>query len=515
MSMTNRIELRSKNIELKILENSRALVSSFFQQSCIIAKTQQIEYQNDDVKSGIILIEADKASDLGWISAKWVDNESEIQSVIMSKKEIEYLHQLPAVGREDILQVAVKQLICRLLALVTGVVLPWGILTGIRPGKLISSMNKLGLSKAEQDIILSKKYLVMPAKIQLLQKISAMQDLCHINTKKQQQLVSLYISVPFCPSRCSYCSFTFDYNGGQSSILGKYMETLIKEIKLTGNLFKEASVKVNKVYIGGGTPTILELYQLETLLNSIREFIPMAEETEYTVEAGRPDTINEEKLLCFKKYKVNRLSINPQTMNEQTLIKIGRRHTVQNIIEIYHLARKTGNWIINMDIILGLPDEGRTEVQKTIRAVLDLKPDNISVHALSIKRRSKQWETGVSINRGMLWQEIQEAAFSDIQEAGYEPYYMYRQKNIVGNLENVGFCLPEKESRYNIAVIEENENIIGLGAGACSKIRAKDGLSHQNIYQPNDILTYIHGFELVHAKRSKLFNSSVIKQNMV
>ncbi len=411
-------------------------MAAFFQQSCIIVKeaapreqTAAIDskYQDDD-NSAVIYIETARLTDPDSITAKWwIHSEAEIHSIIMTNKEIEYLYQLPIVGKEDILQVAVKQLICRLLTDATGIVLPWGILTGIRPGKLVTAMNTLGLPKADQDIILSKKYLVTPAKIQLLQKISAIQGY-DTNTKKQRQLVSLYISVPFCPSRCSYCSFTFEYNIGQSSMLAEYMEALIQEIELTGNLLNKSSVQVNKVYIGGGTPTILDCCQLEKLLKSISALIPLTDDTEFTVEAGRPDTITEEKLLCLKNDKVNHLSINPQTMNDQTLIKIGRRHTVQNIIDTYHLARKISNWAINMDIILGLPGEERSEVEETIRSVLRLKPDNISVHALSIKRRSKQWEAGMTINRGKLWQEIQEKVFCDIQMAGYEPYYMYRQK---------------------------------------------------------------------------------------
>ncbi len=502
MSMTNRIVLHGRNIDPKILANSKALVAAFFQQKEIAVEEAASDFSGSEDTH--ILVEAEGKPDLGQISAVWMAGSGR-ETCEISSQEINCLKELPRIGRENITQIAVKQVICKLLTKITGQTLPWGIISGIRPGKLVTAMNNLSILETGQGIILGQKYLISPEKIKLLQQVSAIQEPYRQKAKKQQQLVSLYISVPFCPSRCSYCSFSFEHGSGRENKLSKYLQVLKQEIELVGNQMKASSALADNIYIGGGTPTVLTAAQLDNLLAWLETHIPVTRDREYTIEAGRPDTIDREKLLCLKKYRVNRLSINPQTMNDTTLTGIGRRHTVQNIIDAYSLARQLGDWIINMDIILGLPGEGRTEVEQTIRSVLELKPDNITIHALALKKRSQVWENRMLIDTGSSWQQIQRAVFRQILNNGYQPYYLYRQKNSAGNLENVGFTVPGKECRYNIAVIEENETIFGLGAGACSKIRDSNALTHQNIYQPSDISVYLDKFKSVDEKRNKAY----------
>lgn len=422
------------------------------------------------------------------------------------------LKKLP--GKEPLLQILLKRSLCKALSDFTGITLPWGILTGIRPGKLMARMDDLHYSEPLKEKVLHDLYLVQHKKIALLEKIASNQKPFLSNMKERTDLAAVYLSIPFCPSRCFYCSFPSNSvrsNGNKSLVtekLTRYLNALQLEIQLTGKMMVRAGLKANSIYIGGGTPTVLNTKQLESLLQTIWDELPIEEHAEFTVEAGRPDTIDNCKLITMKDHGVNRISINPQTMQDATLTRIGRRHTANAIEESFALARSISDWVINMDMILGLPGEGRLEANDSLEKVMALKPDNITVHSLALKRGSDAWESRYIHDQAEEWQSILENLAERLERSGYDPYYLYKQKNSVGNLENIGYALPGKVCRYNIAVIAERQNIIGLGAGSSSKILRSGGV-HENIYHPIDITCYEQQLASVHHKISQAVSAFI------
>jgi oxygen-independent coproporphyrinogen-3 oxidase len=284
----------------------------------------------------------------------------------------------------------------------------------------------------------------------------------------------LYIGIPFCPSRCSYCSFT-SFIGCKKDKIDEYIETLVYETEETIKMALNKGLILNTVYIGGGTPSILDEIQINKIFNSISKYYDLSKINEVTFEAGRPDTLTEEKLICLKKNNVSRISINPQTMNEITLQTIKRSHSAEDIIKKYDLAKKIGFQCINMDVILGLPGEDEKDVEKTIRKIIKLKPENITVHALAYKKKSELTrESQERLKDYDLVGKMHEIINKECQAAGYKPYYIYRQKNIKGNSDNIGFTLTGKESIYNMIIIEELETILACGLGASSKIKTEE-----------------------------------------
>ncbi|AFV01867.1 putative radical SAM family enzyme, NOT coproporphyrinogen III oxidase, oxygen-independent [Dehalobacter sp. UNSWDHB] len=411
-------------------------------------------------------------------------------------------YRLKLPGKEPLSQIILKRGLCTFLSEYTGKKLPWGSLTGIRPGKIIGKMTDLGYDEEQKNKVLRELYLVDQEKVSLLHQLEQVQQPFRQTMKEAEHFAGVYLAIPFCPSRCFYCSFPSNtLTGKQTGQLCRYLEALKKEVKLTGEMMRGLGMKADSLYIGGGTPTVLSAADLQMLLETIRDEIPQAERCEYSVEAGRPDTIDHTRLTVMKNFGVNRISVNPQTMQEATLPVIGRRHTAADIRECFLLARDVSDWVINMDLILGLPGEGSEEVLDSVEKVLALQPDNITVHALALKRGSAAWENHSASNRedAIDWQDIQREVHRRIQQRGYIPYYLYRQKYIAGNLENIGYALQGKECRYNIAVIEEQQNIMGLGAGSVSKIRKKDS-GHENIYHPVDLQCYENQLMQVHQK---------------
>lgn len=404
--------------------------------------------------------------------------------------------------KEPFEQILLKRALLIFLRNVTGQAMPWGILTGMRPGKLLSRMREAGLGGEMQNKIMAELYLVADEKIRLLETIAGEQER-YLPATDRKNLAAVYLHIPFCPSRCVYCSFpagvTTDNN---KALLETYMAALCQEIELAGRTMRQNGLKANCIYIGGGTPTVLGPGSLRTLLQKILTNIRFEGNPEFTVEAGRPDTIDREKLLILKEHGVNRLSINPQTMQEKTLPAIGRRHTVDQVLESYALAREVAGWTINMDLILGLQEEVPVEMIDSLTKVLGLRPDNITLHALALKRGSAAWESNYPPEPQVDWQAVQNAVSEKIMVSGYRPYYLYRQKYIAGNLENAGYTLPGKACLYNMAVIEEKQHIFGLGAGAASKIMKKD-FGHTNIYHRVDLQHYLKTFQNVHGQREK------------
>lgn len=349
----------------------------------------------------------------------------------------------------------------------------YGILTGVRVVKIMIIARKHGRTDDEIVEILRNTYEVTDDKIKLLWDILSIEEK-YMDFNGNNKNYNLYIGIPFCPTRCSYCSFT-SYVNSRNDKINEYIELLTYETEETIKMAIKSNMKLNSLYIGGGTPSVLNEEQINKIFDVIRKYYDLQEIKEVTFEAGRPDTLTEEKLICLKNNGVGRISINPQTMNENTLQKIGRRHSIQDIVNKYELARKTGFECINMDVILGLPGEDEKDAENTIEEILRLRPDNITVHSLAYKKKSELTRESEEYNKDYdIIKKMHEVVNQRCQAEGYKPYYMYRQKNIKGNSENTGFTLVGRESIYNMVIIEELETILACGLGASSKIKISD-----------------------------------------
>ena len=369
---------------------------------------------------------------------------------------------------------AIKYALYQMLSRVTGKTLPWGNLTGIRPVKMAMGMLESGMKNTEIARYMREQYLVSPEKTALAVTI-ANRERDILKNIDYENGYSLYVGIPFCPSICLYCSFSSYPLERWRKYVEDYLDALIKEIQAVSQMMKNR--KLDTVYIGGGTPTTLEPDQLRRLLSAITEYFPCEKLEEFTVEAGRPDSITLEKLQAIREFPVTRISVNPQTMNQETLDIIGRRHTVEQTKNAFHMAREAGFDNINMDLIVGLPGEDITKVQHTLDEVKALEPDSLTVHSLAVKRaarlnifRDKYQEMTFENN-----QEIMNLTMKTAYEMGMGPYYLYRQKNMAGNLENVGYARHGLECLYNILIMEERTDIIGIGAGSSSKLIRREG----------------------------------------
>lgn len=411
----------------------------------------------------------------------------------------------PKIGKETERKVLLKHALFHLLTQATGHTPPWGILTGIRPSKILHHLNDLGLKEPLENKVLEDYCLIREDKIRLLQEVVSIQRPYLQEIMDHPKKIALYVGIPFCPTRCSYCSFpAYSLQQGREP-LQKYLKGLYEEIRVTGAWMKETKRTAGSLYLGGGTPTILTSAEISDLLQWIREKIPAEKNMEFSVEAGRPDTLSREKLLALREQGVNRLSINPQTMHNKTLRRIGRAHTVEDILQMYKLAREISDGVINMDLILGLPGETAQDVQETMTQIGKLRPDNLTIHALAIKRGSKEHEMGLAQNLDKELETMQEIAFEQARSFGLYPYYLYRQKHIAGNLENIGFAVPGAEGRYNIGIMEERQSVIGIGAGASSKVVNPADYSLVNFQHPSNWQVYLKRWPEIHQKRVEAF----------
>lgn len=355
----------------------------------------------------------------------------------------------------------------------TGVEQPWGTLIGVRPQKLVHQRLQKGESLTHIRAELTHEYLITPQKIAIMEGIAerqleAIPDLYDLNRE-----VSLYIGIPFCPTKCAYCTFPAYAIGSKQGAVDPFLRGLHEEIRAVGTWLQEHRIGVTTIYFGGGTPTSIEAEELDALFATMERYLPNgARSRELTVEAGRPDTITRAKLAVMKKWHVDRISINPQTFTERTLRAIGRHHTVEEIFAAYALARECGMDNINMDIIVGLPGEGMAEVMHTMQELKVLRPESITAHTLSYKSASAMTQNKAKYPVASSEEVSAMVGYTATwaKEQGYQPYYLYRQKNILGNQENVGYALPGKESMYNILIMEEIQTIVGIGCGAASKI---------------------------------------------
>ena len=346
---------------------------------------------------------------------------------------------------------------------------PWGILTGIRPAKIVTKLLDEGMSDDEVISYFINECGTTYEKASLA--LEAARALRPIRDDMYRDGVSIYIGIPFCPSRCLYCSFVTNGTKQAAALMPEYIEALKKEIKYTADIISHNGTPVETVYIGGGTPTTLTPQLLEEMIDCLYDSCDLSKMKEFTVEAGRPDTITEEKLKVLKKYNVDRISINPQSMNDSTLKIIGRAHSADDIREAMKMARHCGFDNINMDVIAGLPGEDMEMFKYTLSEVEKLESEDTTVHTMSIKRSSRlnEYLDEYDLAKGELVAEMVSYARKYLAEGGKFPYYMYRQKNQLGNLENVGYSKPGFESLYNLYIMEEIQTIISLGCGGVTK----------------------------------------------
>lgn len=380
----------------------------------------------------------------------------------------------------------------------------WGILTGVRPAKLFSRL-QIDKGEAFADKWFKNSLFVNENKI----------SLCKESVKGEEKIVSLskpdsfslYISVPFCPSRCTYCSFVSHSVEQAKKLIPQYVELLIKEIKETAKAAKSLNLRLETVYIGGGTPTALNSEQLQLIMQTVNESFNTENLREFTVEAGRPDTVTEEKLSAIKNSGATRISINPQTMNDAVLKVIGRRHTAEETVNAYRLARELGFDNINMDLIAGLPTDTVDSFKNTVETVLRLNPESVTVHSLSVKRSSTLTTSGnfPDIAVGSAAAEMVDYARKRFSENEIAPYYMYRQSKTVGNLENVGYAKKGFECLYNVYIMDETHSILACGASAVTKLREPHGSYIERIFNFKYPYEYIDRFDDILNRKTGIY----------
>ena len=395
---------------------------------------------------------------------------------------------------------AVTKSFCHAAMKIKKINLPWGVMSGIRPAKNVREFLESGVKKEELMPLLYKLYEVEPEKARLAMTVAENEK--EILKKAKSDSVSVYVGIPFCPTRCLYCSFVSTDIRVSGKYIEEYLNLLLLEIDKTAEILKKSGKRVQNIYIGGGTPTTLSAEQLSRLLKRLGTLIPPEGLEEFTLEAGRPDTITEEKLICAKEGGVTRISINPQTMNGKTLERVGRAHTPEMAETSFKLAREVGFDNINMDLIAGLPGETLNDFIYTVDKVSELDPENITVHSMCIKKSADFRFSGEELAAGQLMNSMLSYAQNKMNETGRVPYYMYRQKNISGNLENVGYSKPGFMSFYNINIMEETQTIIAVGCGGSTKV-VKDG-KITRIFNFKDPKTYIDRFDEILLKKDEV-----------
>ncbi|WP_295154017.1 coproporphyrinogen dehydrogenase HemZ [uncultured Ruminococcus sp.] len=360
-----------------------------------------------------------------------------------------------------------SRILFKVLSDITGIKPKWGVLTGIRPVKRVNTWLNDGLGKEEIYQRLQNEYLCSKEKCDIA-FATAMTQKQVLDTLDKKSF-SLYVSIPFCPTRCSYCSFISQTLESGKKLIPEYIDKMCREIRHIGLMTKRLGLRLDTVYFGGGTPTSLEAPQLAAIMKCIEHSFDMSSVREYTVEAGRPDTITEEKLRTIKENGCTRISINPQSLDQNVLDAIGRSHSIEQFFSGFELARKIGFSCINTDVIAGLPNDTLDGFKNTIDKLIDLSPENYTVHTLSIKRAAVLNHSDKTVLNNPT-DDMVDYATSRLFESGYSPYYLYRQKNMVGNLENIGWSKKGQESLYNIYIMEEVQTIIAVGAGASTKL---------------------------------------------
>lgn len=492
------VELNRENIEYDV----HSLVKAFFpEEQVAVLIPESSEKKREELGDKVcIRVEMQDSSAMFWIDGRDYYWDAQAHDILRENFEAgaagdtEYAKQV---------KVGFKCFLYNVLSQETGKLLPWGNLTGIRPTKIAYGMLEEGKSKQEILEYYRRLHQVSTEKAELAVEI-AERERELLSGVHYEGGYSLYIGIPFCPTTCLYCSFTSYPIGGYRKIVDSYVNCLIKEMEYVAEQYRDKIL--DSVYIGGGTPTTLEPEQLDRLISRLKELFDFGSVKEFTVEAGRADSITEEKLRVLYRHGVTRISVNPQTMKQETLDIIGRKATVEQVEKAYALARQVGFDNINMDLILGLPGELEEDVQRTIDRVVELAPDSLTVHSLAIKRASRLnlWiqENGVSMLRNT--DETMNIAAEGARKLGLVPYYLYRQKNMSGNFENVGYAREGKLGLYNILIMEEKQTIVALGAGSITKRVFPDGRIERG-ENVKDVSLYIEKIdEMIERKRQLL-----------
>ncbi len=432
--------------------------------------------------------------------------DAHIQAVIACKDKLHKVDETASSNDRKTVRDHLKRSLYAVYSQLEGRELPWGTLTGIRPTKIPMKLIEEGRADDEIKSYMKTEYLISDQKAELSLKVAHNEhDL--LQTIDYDNGYSLYIGIPFCPTTCLYCSFTSYPLGMWKNRVDDYITALLKELAFIAQRMKGR--ELDSIYIGGGTPTTLLPYQFDRLFTFIENNFDISTVREYTVEAGRPDSIDKDKLMMLRAHNIDRISINPQTMNQKTLDLIGRRHSVEQIYEAYALARECGFDNINMDLIFGLPGESREDIEHTLSEVQRLAPDNLTVHSLAIKRAAglniyKDLYADYSINNS---ESIIELAHEAANRMGMEPYYLYRQKNMAGNLENVGFACDGKKGVYNILIMEEKQSIIAAGANAQSKLVVNHGQRVDRIENVKNVEEYIDRVDEMIERKRRYFDA--------
>lgn len=377
---------------------------------------------------------------------------------------------------------------------------PWGSLSGIRPVKRVVQMKEKGMTDDEIAKVLTEQFSVSEEKIKLAIDIADRE--IKVFPKPPQNSCSLYLDIPFCPSKCIYCSFASMGVDQMKHFVEPYLEAMFTEIDETAKIVRDLGFRVDTVYIGGGTPTTLSAEDLDRLLYKISQKFDLKNLKEFTVEAGRPDTITASKLLAMRRNGVDRISVNPQSMNEKTLKIIGRKHSPEQIERAMELVRKYDFGAVNMDVIAGLPEETTEEFSDSLVKVAAFEPENITVHTMCIKRAARLTteEPDLELSEDMDVQNMVRFAHSLLKEKDYNPYYLYRQKKTLGNQENTGFCRDGYEGHYNVYMMEELQTVISMGVGGVTKLVKDDRI--ERIFNIKDVREYIKRLdELINRKQ--------------
>ena len=397
---------------------------------------------------------------------------------------------------------SIKREIFHKLSTSTGLRPEWGILTGIRPVKLCGELiDAHGLDEARR--VLKNEYLIDDSKIDMIVKMYNYQIASF--GKAKENSVGMYIGIPFCPTRCLYCSFISSQ--AENEKLEAYVDTLIEEIKEIGLRLDNSKFHIESLYIGGGTPTTLNENQLNRLLDAINKYLDIHSIKEYTIEAGRPDTINLEKLKIIKAHGCERISINPQSMKPETLVTIGRSHTPLEIEKAFELAHSLDFNSINADLIAGLPGEELSDFDASLEKIIGLRADNITIHSLAVKRASrlKDEDPVFHYKQSSITNSMTAKGFETLCNRGFEPYYLYRQKHMAGAGENIGYCRPEKAGLYNIRIMDEHQSILALGAGAISKRFYPEENRLERIPNVSNVGHYINRLDEMIERKDKMF----------
>lgn len=399
---------------------------------------------------------------------------------------------------------AVSVLLYNVLSEIMGYEVPWGILFGVRPAKLMHRFTEQYTEQGARDYFINN-FLVSPQKTDLA--IEVMKHENRTIALSGKKSFSLYVSIPFCPTRCSYCSFVSHSIERTKKLMTPYVELLCEELKKTGEIAKKLDLRLETIYFGGGTPTTLSAEQLTKLFETIKNSFDLSTLREYTVEAGRPDTVTEEKLIALKNADVGRISINPQSFNDKVLEAIGRKHTSEQTVKAFELARKCGFDNINMDFIAGLPKDDLESFKNSIAIAENLSAESITIHTLAIKSASymSTRDKTFDLTDRMTTSAMVDFSNEFLSKSGYYPYYMYRQSKSLGNLENVGWCRPDKDCLYNVYMMDETHSVFAVGAGAVTRLKNQETGHIDRIYNYKYPYEYIDDFdEIINRKNGIL-----------